>query len=143
MRTFGLPRNPSVLPSRPTAELAPRSRAAFTPALASDSLRSASERAHARWATSPSKARDEACHVKFRRSMKVLPMKKMVFAAAAVLALAIGGAGYLALGQREAAPAVDMVLLDGSKHNIAEFKGKVVLVNFWATSCTTCVKEMP
>jgi peroxiredoxin len=70
-------------------------------------------------------------------------MKKSVLLAAAALALAIGGAGYLALGQREAAPAVDMVLLDGSKHNIAEFKGKVVLVNFWATSCTTCVKEMP
>ncbi len=70
-------------------------------------------------------------------------MKKTIYAAAAVIALAIAGAGYLALGQRDAAPAVDMVLLDGSRHNVADFKGKVVLVNFWATSCTTCVKEMP
>ena len=70
-------------------------------------------------------------------------MKKMVYVAAAAVALGVGGAGYLALGQRDAAPAVNMVLLDGSKHNVADFKGKVVLVNFWATSCTTCVKEMP
>ena len=35
------------------------------------------------------------------------------------------------------------MLLDGSKINTADFKGKVTLVNFWATSCTTCVAEMP
>lgn len=33
--------------------------------------------------------------------------------------------------------------MDGSQHRTAELKGKVMLVNFWATSCTTCVKEMP
>ena len=36
------------------------------------------------------------------------------------------------------------MLLDGSKHASAQaWPGKVMLVNFWATSCTTCVKEMP
>jgi peroxiredoxin len=35
------------------------------------------------------------------------------------------------------------VLLDGSKASRADFLGKVTLVNFWATSCTTCVAEMP
>jgi peroxiredoxin len=33
--------------------------------------------------------------------------------------------------------------LDGSQHRTSEFKGKVMLINFWATSCSTCVKEMP
>ncbi len=33
--------------------------------------------------------------------------------------------------------------LDGSQHRLAELKGKVTLINFWATSCSTCVKEMP
>ena len=35
------------------------------------------------------------------------------------------------------------VLLDGSKRTTAELKGRVTLVNFWATSCVTCVAEMP
>ena len=66
-----------------------------------------------------------------------------LLAAACALALALAGVGYLALGQRDTAPPVDMVLLDGSKSNMADLRGKVVLVNFWATSCVTCVKEMP
>lgn len=41
------------------------------------------------------------------------------------------------------APASTMVLLDGSQYTTEAMKGKVTLVNFWATSCTTCVAEMP
>jgi peroxiredoxin len=46
-------------------------------------------------------------------------------------------------GTSDAAPASTFVLLDGAKTTTAELKGKVTLINFWATSCTTCVKEMP
>ena len=35
------------------------------------------------------------------------------------------------------------MLLDGSRQSTADLQGKVTLVNFWATSCTTCVAEMP
>jgi hypothetical protein len=41
------------------------------------------------------------------------------------------------------APDTSFVLLDGTSTSTAQFKGKVVLVNFWATSCTSCVAEMP
>jgi peroxiredoxin len=41
------------------------------------------------------------------------------------------------------APSSNFVLLDGSRQTTADFKGRVLLVNFWATSCTTCVAEMP
>ncbi|HEY4083600.1 MAG TPA: TlpA disulfide reductase family protein [Burkholderiaceae bacterium] len=44
---------------------------------------------------------------------------------------------------QEQAPKVDYVLLDGAKANSQQWAGKVMLVNFWATSCTTCVHEMP
>jgi peroxiredoxin len=35
------------------------------------------------------------------------------------------------------------VLLDGSIRTTADLRGKVTFVDFWATSCTTCVAEMP
>jgi peroxiredoxin len=44
---------------------------------------------------------------------------------------------------KEPAPAVDYVLLNGQKVSSTQWAGKVMLVNFWATSCATCVKEMP
>lgn len=43
----------------------------------------------------------------------------------------------------EPAPLSTFVLLDGSQSTTADFKGKVTLVNFWATTCVSCVKEMP
>ena len=55
---------------------------------------------------------------------------------------AVGAYVYLDTG-RSAAPESTFVLLDGSSKSTADLKGKVTLVNFWATSCTTCVAEMP
>ena len=40
-------------------------------------------------------------------------------------------------------PDLPFTQLDGSQHRTSAFKGKVTVLNFWATSCTTCVKEMP
>jgi peroxiredoxin len=68
--------------------------------------------------------------------------KKTLLSIAAAAAVAIGAALTLGTGAG-AAPATTFVLLDGSARATADFKGKVMLVNFWATSCTTCVAEMP
>jgi len=61
-----------------------------------------------------------------------------LLSAALVLALGIGGCS-----SSEPAPASTFVLLDGSKSTTSDLKGKVTLVNFWATTCVSCVKEMP
>jgi peroxiredoxin len=61
---------------------------------------------------------------------------------AAAAFVAAGSAFYLA-GAADAAPASTFVLLDGSKKTTADLKGHVTLVNFWATSCVTCIGEMP
>jgi len=69
---------------------------------------------------------------------------KHIAAAVAVLAIAIGGyLTFQSVAGHESAPSVDYTLLDGTKTNTTHLRGKVVLVNFWATSCTTCVHEMP
>ena len=60
----------------------------------------------------------------------------------AVLALVAAAAVYVT-GGSTAAPQSTFVLLDGSQRTTADMKGKVTLVNFWATSCVTCVGEMP
>ena len=68
------------------------------------------------------------------------------YIAAAIVALALGVGGYLAfesVGAKAQAPDVGYTLLNGSTSTTSQLRGKVVLVNFWATSCTTCVAEMP
>ena len=68
-----------------------------------------------------------------RRSLMTLGL-----AATLGTSLLLGGCGT-----RDAAPPSTFVLLDGSTTTTADLKGKVMLVNFWATTCVSCVKEMP
>ena len=65
---------------------------------------------------------------------------RMALAGALVLAGLISLPGC---SGKQAAPESTFVLLDGNKQTTLDLKGKVTLVNFWATSCVSCVAEMP
>ncbi|MBK8062792.1 MAG: TlpA family protein disulfide reductase [Betaproteobacteria bacterium] len=65
---------------------------------------------------------------------------KLILASAA---LAIAAAAGYAFTRQETAPEVRFVTLAGDRLATSDLRGKVVLVNFWATSCVTCVHEMP
>jgi len=63
----------------------------------------------------------------------------ILLALAALLALLFAQA----VSQDSAAPQVTFTSLKGEKISMQSLRGKVVLVNFWATSCVGCIHEMP
>jgi peroxiredoxin len=69
-------------------------------------------------------------------------MKTKLIVAVAVVAIA-AGISFALLTREARAPEVRFVTLGGQSFTTSALRGKVVLVNFWATSCVTCVEEMP
>lgn len=58
----------------------------------------------------------------------------------ATTAIAVGGWAFTA---KETAPEVRFATLSGRSIATSDLRGKVVLVNFWSTSCEICMHEMP
>ena len=131
------------------ADNAPFSSANLSPAEASALVRSESDNACACWCARPIRlaklalANDDAeTELNCLRSMMSPLIKRILYLAAAAAVLALGALLFFKSGA-QAAPESKFVLLDGSSKTTSQFKGQVTLINFWATSCVTCVAEMP
>lgn len=70
-------------------------------------------------------------------------MKKVVYPMLVVAAAAIGLLLYNATFNKSITPQVTFVSIKGERITVADLRGKVALVNFWATDCAICIKEMP
>jgi peroxiredoxin len=68
-------------------------------------------------------------------------MKKLLPALGLILVLSIGA--WFIWRPGPIAPDLRFTTLDGRSLSMQDLRGKVVLVKFWATSCLTCVKQMP
>ncbi|MGJ8671090.1 MAG: TlpA family protein disulfide reductase [Oceanococcus sp.] len=73
-------------------------------------------------------------------------MKYVVYVVVAVAAL---GIGFVLGGLRHQqhaptqAPAFSVIDLNGEVHDLARYQDRLLLVNFWATWCAPCLKEIP
>lgn len=69
-------------------------------------------------------------------------MKKL-FLALTLLLFGSAQAGELMKYEGDPLPDFSLNDMQGKPHSLRDYRGKVVMVNFWATYCGPCIKEMP
>ena len=72
-------------------------------------------------------------------------MKKLIIpvAVAGILATTTALILYPGNSKLDVAPKISLDIIDGRKIELQALQGKPLLVTFWATTCATCVKEIP
>ncbi len=77
-------------------------------------------------------------HPRMGRALRRLVLGTAIVAVAAAAAWSLNR--YLA---PKPAPDARFVTIEGQTIRLADWRGKVVLIEFWATSCVICLAEMP
>ncbi len=73
----------------------------------------------------------------------MLKIKKPILTFLLLLLIGLIGYGFYFLSQKQKIAQAEFITIKGEKISMQSLKGKVVLINFWATDCRNCVKEMP
>ena len=66
-----------------------------------------------------------------------------VFGLGLIVAVIVGGVTVFSLKPLRVSPDATAYDLSGQPVTLQSFRGKVLLVNFWATTCTICAAELP
>jgi peroxiredoxin len=78
--------------------------------------------------------------------------KQIIFLGVLIGFIALAAVGYLVqsrparnkiITSGDRAPEFRLTASDGKHVNLSDFRGKVVMVHFWATWCPPCIEEMP
>lgn len=75
--------------------------------------------------------------------MKHLILAATLWLCALAPVLAAGPQGFAVYDTPQDVPNVRFVTEDGTRMDLEDFRGRVILLNVWATWCIPCVKEMP
>jgi peroxiredoxin len=78
-----------------------------------------------------------------RKNALIIVIAVLAIVGALFLFAKNGGQRVRIVQEGDRAPEFQLPSLDGGKVNLSSYRGKVVMVHFWATWCPPCVEEIP